>query len=97
MMKMITIGLGKRVQAESIHAHGAWGLRATAIDADLPVEVHGFPLSAHRFRGRMSMPRWRRTGARRHRAGRKPTAHDDIARPHGRAAALVIGDAYRNA
>jgi hypothetical protein len=27
LMKMITIGLGKRVQAESIHAHGAWGLR----------------------------------------------------------------------
>jgi hypothetical protein len=27
LMKMITIGLGKRVQAESIHAHGAWGLQ----------------------------------------------------------------------
>jgi hypothetical protein len=27
LMKMITIGLGKRAQAESIHAHGAWGLR----------------------------------------------------------------------
>jgi hypothetical protein len=27
LMKMISIGLGKRVQAESIHAYGAWGLR----------------------------------------------------------------------
>jgi hypothetical protein len=27
LMKMISIGLGKRAQAESIHAHGAWGLR----------------------------------------------------------------------
>lgn len=27
LMKMITIGLGKRAQAESVHAHGAWGLR----------------------------------------------------------------------
>ncbi len=27
LMKMIAIGLGKRAQAESIHAHGAWGLR----------------------------------------------------------------------
>jgi Lactate racemase N-terminal domain len=27
LMKMITIGLGKRLQAESIHAYGAWGLR----------------------------------------------------------------------
>ena len=27
LMKMITIGLGKRAQAESCHAYGAWGLR----------------------------------------------------------------------
>lgn len=27
LMKMIAIGLGKRAQAESIHAYGAWGLR----------------------------------------------------------------------
>jgi len=27
LMKMITIGLGKRAQAESVHAYGAWGLR----------------------------------------------------------------------
>jgi hypothetical protein len=27
LMKMAAIGLGKRAQAESIHAHGAWGLR----------------------------------------------------------------------
>jgi hypothetical protein len=27
LLKMIAIGLGKRAQAESIHAHGAWGLR----------------------------------------------------------------------
>jgi len=27
LMKMIAIGLGKRAKAESIHAHGAWGLR----------------------------------------------------------------------
>jgi hypothetical protein len=27
LMKMIAIGLGKRAQAESIHAFGAWGLR----------------------------------------------------------------------
>ncbi len=27
LFKMITIGLGKRAQAEAVHAHGAWGLR----------------------------------------------------------------------
>jgi Lactate racemase N-terminal domain len=27
LMKMITIGLGKRAQAESVHAYGSWGLR----------------------------------------------------------------------
>jgi hypothetical protein len=27
LMKMITIGLGKRAQAERVHAHGVWGLR----------------------------------------------------------------------
>lgn len=27
LLKMITIGLGKRAQAESVHAYGAWGLR----------------------------------------------------------------------
>jgi hypothetical protein len=27
LLKMITIGLGKRAQAESVHAYGSWGLR----------------------------------------------------------------------
>jgi hypothetical protein len=43
LMKMITIGLGKRVQAESIHAHGAWGLR-TLIPEVAKVKIARSPL-----------------------------------------------------